>query len=187
MTEALEQDQQRDEAFRRASTDPLTGLYNRQYVIDAIEKDVRRARRYGTPLSCLMLDLDGFKELNETYGHLEGDSILRSAADAIAASVREIDIAARYGGDEFCIFAPATALDGAMLIAERLRSAIAAMDVVAGRRLLTITASVGVFSPTTMSQFRPTTLIDCAEAALRKAKLIGNHVCAYSVPSVVVA
>ena len=63
------------------ATDPLTGLYNRNYILDAIEKDTRRARRYGTPLACLMLDLDGFKELNDTYGHLEGDSILRQVAD----------------------------------------------------------------------------------------------------------
>ena len=182
MTERLEREQQHDDAFRRASIDPLTGLYNRQYILDAIEKDIRRARRFGTPLSCLMLDLDGFKELNENYGHLEGDSILLGAAAAIADSVREIDIAARYGGDEFCILAPATPLDGAMLLAERLRSAIATMDVVAGGRLLTVTASVGVFSPTTMSQFRPTTLIDCAETALRRAKLAGHQVCAYSVP-----
>ena len=73
-----------------------------------------------------------------------------------------------------------------MLLAERLRSAVATMDVVAGRRLLTITASVGVFSPSNMSQLRPTTLIDCAEAALRKAKLTGDQVCAYSAPPVVV-
>ena len=186
MTERLEQVQQPDEAFRRASTDPLTGLYNRQYMVDAIEKDIRRARRYGTPLSCLMLDLDGFREINDKHGHLAGDAVLRQVADTITASAREIDITARYGGDEFCILAPATGLDGAMLLAERLRSAIAALELSA-HRPLTVTASVGVFSPTTMSQFRPTTLIDCAETALRKAKLTGNQVCAYSVPYVGVA
>ena len=187
MTERLEQDQPLDEAFQRAATDPLTGLYNRQYILDAIEKDIRRARRYGTPLSCLMLDLDGFKELNDKYGHLVGDSVLRQVAETIASSLRETDIAARYGGDEFCIVAPATGLDGAMLLAERLRSALATMDVVAGGRLLTVTASVGVFSPTTMSQVRLTTLIDCAESAVRKAKLAGNQVCTYSMPSIGVA
>ena len=186
MNGRLEQEQQRDDAFRRASTDPLTGLYNRQYIVDAIEKDIRRARRYGTPLSFLMLDLDGFKELNDKYNHLVGDSVLRQVAVTIAASLREIDIAARYGGDEFCILAPATGLDGAMLLAERLRSAIAAIEVVDGL-LLSITASVGVFCPTTMSQFRPTTLIDYAETALRKAKLTGNLVCSYSLPYVSVA
>jgi diguanylate cyclase (GGDEF)-like protein len=186
MTERLGQEQQPDEAFRRASTDPLTGLYNRQYMVDAIEKDIRRARRYGTPLSCLMLDLDGFREINDKHGHLAGDAVLRQVADTITASVREIDITARYGGDEFCILAPATGLDGAMLLAERLRSAIAALEISA-HSPLTVTASVGVFSPTTMSQFRPTTLIDCAQTALRKAKLTGNRVGAYSVPYVGVA
>ena len=186
MTERIEREQQPDEAFRRASTDPLTGLYNRQYMVDAIEKDIRRARRYGTPLSCLMLDLDGFREINDQCGHLEGDAVLRRVADTITASAREIDITARYGGDEFCILAPATGLDGAMLLAERLRSAIAALEL-SEAHTLTVTASIGVFSPTTMSQFRPTTLIDCAEMALRKAKLTGNQVCAYSVPYVGVA
>jgi diguanylate cyclase (GGDEF)-like protein len=186
MTQGLDADQQFDEAFRRASTDPLTGLYNRQYILDAIEKDTRRARRYGTPLACLMLDLDGFRKLNEDCGHLEGDTILRIAADTISATVREIDIAARYGADEFCILAPATGLDGAMLLAERLRDAIAAMDVVAGRRLMALTARVGVVCPTTMSQLRPATLIDCAESALRQAKLSGDSICAYTTPYVVV-
>ena len=176
MTEGLEFDQHSDEAFRRASTDPLTGLYNRQYVVDAIEKDIRRARRYGTPLSCLMVDLDGFQALNDKYGHLECDSVLRRVADAITASIRDIDIAARYGGDEFCILAPATGLDGAMLLAERLRSAVAGLEAVADRPLF-VTVSVGVFCPSTMSQLRPTTLIDCAETALRKAKLTGDDVC----------
>lgn len=187
MTGRHERVQQQEGAFKRAVTDPLTGIYNRQYILDAIEKDVRRARRYGTPLSCLMLDLDGFKEMNDKYGHIEGDRILRRVAETIASTLRETDIAARYGGDEFCIVASATGLDGAMLLAERLRSAIATMDAVAGGRLLTITASVGVFSPATMSQFRPTALIDYAETALRKAKLNGNQVCAYSTSSVGVA
>jgi diguanylate cyclase (GGDEF)-like protein len=172
---------------RRSGNDPLTGLYNRQHIVDQLEKDCRRARRYGTPLACLMLDIDGFKELNNKHGHIEGDNILRQVASAISKSLREIDVAARYGSDEFCILAPETGLDGALLLAERLRSAIAAMEVVAGRHSLTVTASVGVFSPATMNQVRPTTLIEYAEAALRKAKLTGNQVCAYSVPSVTVA
>jgi len=172
---------------RRSGNDPLTGLYNRQHIVDALDKDCRRARRYGTPLGCLMLDIDGFKELNNRHGHIEGDKVLRQVAAVISQSIREIDVVARYGSDEFCILAPETGLDGATLLGERLRSAIAAMEVVAGRHSLTVTASVGVFSPTTMNQVRPITLIEYAQTALRKAKLTGNQVCAYSVPSVSVA
>ena len=183
-----EERHQREQADRRAVTDPLTGLYNRHYLADALEKECRRAKRYGSPLSCLMVDLDGFKECNDKYGHLEGDSVLRQVAAAVANSVREIDIAARYGGDEFCILAPETGIEGAMQLGERLRFAIAGMELMAGRRSITITASVGVFSPATMNQLRPTTLIEHADAALRKAKLTGkNRVCEYTIPSVSVA
>jgi len=183
-----EEESRRGEADRRAVTDPLTGLYNRHYLADALEKECRRAKRYGSPLSCLMVDLDGFKECNDKYGHLQGDAVLRQVAIAVANCVREIDIAARYGGDEFCILAPETGLDGAMQLAERLRFAIAAMELRAGRHPITITASVGVFSPATMNQLRPTTLLDHADAALRKAKATGkNPVCEYTVPPASVA
>jgi two-component system, cell cycle response regulator len=183
-----EEERQREETERRAVTDPLTGLYNRSYLADALEKECRRAKRYGSPLSCLILDLDDFQRLNDKHGHLEGDSVLRQVAIAIGNSVREIDIAARYGGDEFCILAPETGLDGAMRLAERLRFAIAAMELHTGRHRIVITASIGVFSPATMNQLRPTTLLDRAEAALRKAKLTGkNQVCDYVVPSIGVA
>ena len=154
----------------RAGTDPLTGLFNRQYATDALERDCRRARRYGTPLSCLILDLDGFKELNDRFGHAEGDAVLRQVAAAVTHSVRDIDTAARYGGDEFLILAPETGLDGAMLLAERLRSAVAAMELVVGRHSMTITASVGVFSPATMNQLRPQTLIDYASRCPSQGK-----------------
>jgi len=183
-----EEERQREETDKRAVTDPLTGLYNRNYLGDALEKECRRAKRYGSPLSCLMLDLDDFKEVNDRHGHLEGDSVLRQVAIAIGNSVREIDIAARYGGDEFCFLAPETGLEGAMQLAERLRFAIAAMELHAGRHRIAITASIGVFSPATMNQLRPTTLLDRADAALRKAKLTGkNQVCDYRIPSIGVA
>jgi len=179
-----EEERQREEADRRAITDPLTGLYNRPYVAEALERECRRGRRYGSPLACLMLDVDAFKECNQKYGHLEGDGVLRQVAAAIRNTVRDIDIPARFGGDEFCIVAPETGIEGAMQLGERLRFAIAAMELNAGHHSFAITASVGVFSPATMNQMRPSTLLDHAEAALRKAKADGrNRVCEYTVPS----
>ena len=121
-------------------------------------------------LPASMLDVDAFKECNQKYGHLEGDAVLRQVAAAIRNTVRDIDIPARFGGDEFCIVAPETGLEGAMQLGERLRFAIAAMELNAGHHSFAITASVGVFSPATMNQMRPSTLLDHAEAALRKAK-----------------
>jgi diguanylate cyclase (GGDEF)-like protein len=165
---------------RGSGIDPLTGLHNRQSITDAIERDCRRARRYGTPLSCLLLDLDGFKELNDRFGHAVGDAVLRQVAITIGHSLRDIDSAARYGADEFCILAPETGLEGAMLLGERLRAAVAAMEFVVGKQSTSITASVGVFSPSTMNQVRSTTLIEYAASALRKAKVTGNAVCPYS-------
>jgi two-component system cell cycle response regulator len=183
-----EEEREREEADRRAITDPLSGLYNRNYVAEALERECRRGRRYGSPLACLMLDLDGFKECNDKYGHLEGDAVLRQVATAIRNTVRDLDIPARFGGDEFCILAPETGLEGAMQLAERLRFAIAAMELRAGRHAFTITASIGVFSPATMNQMRPATLLDHADAALRKAKETGrNRVCEYTVPSASIA
>jgi two-component system cell cycle response regulator len=179
-----EEEREREEADRRAITDPLSGLYNRNYVAEALERECRRGRRYGSPLACLMLDLDGFKECNDKYGHLEGDAVLRQVAITIRNTVRDLDIPARFGGDEFCIVAPETGLEGAMQLAERLRFAIAAMELRAGRHAFTITATIGVFSPATMNQMRPATLLDHADAALRKAKETGrNRVCEYTVPS----
>jgi two-component system, cell cycle response regulator len=179
-----EEERQREEADRRAITDPLTGLYNRPYVAEALERECRRGRRYGSPLACLMLDVDGFKECNQKYGHLEGDGVLRQVAAAIRHTVRDIDIPARLGGDEFCIVAPETGLEGAIQLGERLRFAIAAMELSAGGQSFAITASIGVFSPATMNQMRPSTLLDHAEAALRKAKADGrNRVSEYTVPS----
>jgi two-component system, cell cycle response regulator len=184
----LEEERQREEADRRAITDPLTGLYNRPYVSEALERECRRGRRYGSPLACLMLNVDGFKECNQKYGHLEGDAVLRQVAAAIRHTVRDIDVPARFGGDEFCIVAPETGLEGAMQLGERLRFAIAAMELSAGGHVFTITASIGVFSPATMNQMRPSTLLDHAESALRKAKADGrNRVCEYTVPSATLA
>jgi two-component system, cell cycle response regulator len=183
-----EERRQREEADKRADTDPLTGRYNRHYLGEMLENECRRAKRYGSPLSCLMVDLDGFKAINDKFGRLVGDSVLRQVAIVIENSVREIDIAARYGGDEFCVLAPETQLDGAMQLAERLRFAIAAMDLAAGKSHIKVTASVGVFSPATRNQIRPTTIIEHADTALRKAKGTGrNRVCDYTVPSVDVA
>jgi two-component system cell cycle response regulator len=183
-----EDERQREEADRRAITDPLTGLYNRHYVAEALDRECRRGRRYGSPVACLVLDLDEFKKCNEKYGHLEGDSVLRQVATAIRNTVRDIDIPARLGGDEFCIVAPETGLDGAIQLGERLRFAVAAMELKAGKAAIAITASIGVFSPATMNQMRPSSLLDHAEAALRKAKASGrNRVCEYAVPSAATA
>lgn len=111
---------------RQVVTDGLTGLYNDSHFRAALEWEVRKAQRYGRKLALLMIDLDGFKRLNDHHGHLAGDQVLREVAEAIGASCRDCDLAARYGGDEFAVILPETDLPGARETARRLAGRIEA-------------------------------------------------------------
>lgn len=183
-----EERKRRDDQERMAFLDPLTGLYNRRYLDEALQRECVRVRRYWGLVSCLMLDLDGFKACNDTYGHLEGDELLKRIADAVTKTVRDTDIAARYGGDEFCIVLPETSLDGALQLAERVRDAIGRVSVIMGEHVASVTASVGVFSPEHRIHMTPAAMIHYADEAVRQAKASGkNQVRAYETPSITVA
>ncbi len=113
------------EEFKKLSiTDPLTGIYNRRYLNIRLSEEITRYNRYKHPFSFLMFDLDGFKEYNDTYGHISGDNLLKSLADVIEGSLRTIDIAARFGGDEFVVIFPQTAKTDAIQITNRLKEKI---------------------------------------------------------------
>ncbi|MGH2349172.1 MAG: GGDEF domain-containing protein [bacterium] len=109
-----------------AIRDPLTGVFNRRYFREVYASEIKRARRTGEPLSIAMLDLDGFKNLNDTRGHLAGDAVLVSFAEVLRNSMRSVDILARYGGDEFVILMPSTSEDHARRAIQRLRANLAA-------------------------------------------------------------
>jgi diguanylate cyclase (GGDEF)-like protein len=109
---------------RSAITDGLTGLFNHMYFIAALRREALRSKRHGLKLSLIMLDLDDFKRLNDSRGHLEGDKVLMKAAALVSESLREIDLAARYGGEEFAVILPDTPRTGAFVVAERIRSRI---------------------------------------------------------------
>jgi diguanylate cyclase (GGDEF)-like protein len=109
---------------RSAVSDGLSGLYNHNYCLQAIKRELLRARRHSYQLSFVLLDLDDFKKVNDTYGHLEGDRLLMQTAAIIKSSLREIDIAARYGGEEFAILLPDTPHTGAFVVADRVRQRI---------------------------------------------------------------
>jgi diguanylate cyclase (GGDEF)-like protein len=111
-----------------ANTDPLTGLANRRYLLDHLEREVERARRYRRPLSLVYIDLDGFKAVNDRHGHLFGDEVLKGAATAMRAMLRSTDLMARIGGDEFAILMPETALVGAANATGKLRRALNAFS-----------------------------------------------------------
>lgn len=139
-----------EELKKLTITDPLTGLLNRRYLYERLKDEVARSERHGYPLSLLMLDLDGFKYCNDTFGHLFGDKTLKVIAETILNTVRTMDIVARYGGDEFMVILPETDESLAIDIAERLRNNVAKKVVLtqtqnsAGEEPRTLTASIGI-------------------------------------------
>ncbi len=114
-------DEMREEALRLSYTDDLTGIYNHRFFIEQLAREVERHKRYSTPLSLLMIDIDYFKHYNDTNGHLAGNEVLRAIAILIERGVRQTDIVARYGGEEFSAILTNTGREGALEIAERIR------------------------------------------------------------------
>ncbi|MEZ4269390.1 MAG: diguanylate cyclase [Myxococcota bacterium] len=165
------------ELERMARMDDQTGLSNRRYVMERLDEELGRAQRHRTPLSVMLLDLDHFKAVNDTHGHLAGDAVLLQTARVIQAAMRVSDIKGRFGGEEFVTIMPQTTLDGAKLFADRLRVAIGAQvhrDIGADFR---VTCSIGVasFGPgaATLSD-----LLRQADRALYEAKRLGrDRVC----------
>ena len=141
---ALENARLFEEVHRLAITDPLTGLFNRRYFFDAARREFERARRYKTPLAIILIDLDHFKGVNDTYGHIAGDHVLVTVSSRCKQSLRDVDVPARYGGEEFIFLLPETDLSGAHLLAERLRERIKEQVIETGNLRIAVTASLGV-------------------------------------------
>lgn len=130
---------------RVSITDALTGLYNRGYMINRLAGDLSYSQRYGQPLSCLMMDLDFFKAINDTYGHQAGDLVLRQLAQIINMNLRKSDVAVRYGGEEFFVICPNTEGNGAVMLGERIRRAVQEHDFDIGDgNVIRMTISIGV-------------------------------------------
>lgn len=156
-----------------SNTDELTQLFNRRYLQSTLERELRAARRYNHPLSVAMLDLDHFKLLNDTYGHVEGDSVLKTIAATITKELRDIDYAARYGGEEFLVVLPRTDVSGALRVAERIRVAVESYRWQAGRET-TISAGVAAQMPGS-SALTINELVSTADEALYRAKAGGRN------------
>jgi diguanylate cyclase (GGDEF)-like protein len=127
-----------------ASTDPLTGLPNRRFFDEYAALEFHRFVRFGEPVSFLMLDLDGFKAINDRYGHAAGDEVLRQVAELFRSATRSADLFARYGGEEFVALLPETDEANALSVAEKLRAAVEGMRIKAGSRRIPVTISIGV-------------------------------------------
>jgi len=163
-----------DELRRLATTDSLTGLANRRAFQARVRDERRRARRYPSPLSLLLIDINGLKRINDERGHAAGDVALRTAAQAIRRSMRVTDFGARWGGDEFAIVAPNTERGAAHRLAHRLVGELAQH---ARRRNLDVTVSIGVatLEPGRKASATVQSLLSAADAALYRAKSAGSN------------
>ena len=159
-------------AEEQGRRDPLTGLFNRRQMDADLDAESRRATRYGSPCSFMLLDIDHFKKLNDTYGHTYGDEVLREVAGLLSASLRDTDTAYRYGGEEFAVVLRATALDDALPLVERLRCDVERHF--AGRRGAPVTASFGAAGVDSGGD-TPLRVIQAADAALYRAKERGRN------------
>jgi len=170
-----------EEANHFSKCDSLTGLYNRGYFEDSLSGEISRSRRYETEFSILFLDLDDFKKVNDTMGHLAGDYVLKKVANLIINEKREEDVVARYGGEELVVILPETNKVNTIIKAERIRKKIQDMSLVFDGKKIQITASGGIATfPQDATEANK--LIQCADQALYRAKAEGkNQICLYSI------
>jgi diguanylate cyclase (GGDEF)-like protein len=161
-----------------SARDSLTGLYNRWYVMEKIDSEMNRALRHGQPMSLLMLDLDHFKRVNDSFGHSVGDEVLKVVGQVLRDSCRVYDVPGRYGGEEFCIVLPETRASNTRVVAERIRSRLASTQLPVGEGFVTVTASIGVAGMDSVAEegvVSAAALLDRADRALYAAKHHGRN------------
>lgn len=169
----------RDKLKTLATTDELTGLHNRKYLLERMDQEISRAKRYGNALSLLLFDLDFFKVVNDIYGYEWGDVLLKSIADKLKGLIRKEDILTRYGDEEFVVVLPNTSEDNAFLFAERFRKDIEKMEFIpAGeeeRHPITISGGIATYPCLPDTEEDANTIIRYAEHALYNAKKRGKN------------
>jgi len=158
-----------------ALTDALTGLHNRGWLDDAFDREVKRSERDQLPLSLIMIDVDDFKNYNDDYGHLAGDQVLITVAEAIRSPLRPNDMVARFGGEEFAVLLPETTVNNARLIAERLRERVSSRDagILDDKRLPNVTISLGIAGRQPGTQLDK--MLAAADGAMYDAKRHGKN------------
>ena len=165
----------KEELRNQAMRDGLTGLWNRASIFDILHQELSRASRTSAPVAVLMADLDRFKEINDTYGHLTGDVVLKEAASRMTADIRCYDAIGRYGGEEFLIILPGCNESGGATQAERLRESIASRPFDVQDNVIPVTCSIGVSWTTMPDAGQTDLLVRCADAALYGAKREGRN------------
>jgi two-component system cell cycle response regulator len=181
---SLESAVNRARLVRSGFTDPLTGWHNRRYLQSRMHEELARCRRERTPLTCLMIDIDHFKSVNDRFGHLAGDEVLRQIAQCISGEVRGSDVSARYGGEEFVVLLPGTGVAAGFRLAERIRLAVAGepFELPEGSRL-PVTVSIGVAEHSPALDERDLRIVGdrllaLADVALYEAKAAGRNMVA---------
>ena len=161
--------------LHQATTDRMTRLYTHHFFEKALSDEIQRANRFESTFSLIMLDIDHFKAFNDTYGHVAGDAVIRSIADVLRSSTRGIDLTARYGGEEFVVILPGVQSEGAAVVAERIRSSVAATELIEGDARVTVTVSVGVaeYDPSRTTNVRE--IVTQADRALYESKDQGRN------------
>jgi diguanylate cyclase len=165
-----------DEVRRESMLDPLTKIYNRKYFDDGLQSAMADARETGEPLCLLLVDIDHFKRFNDTYGHQTGDQVLRLVAMTLKSNIKGKDVVARYGGEEFAAILPSTDLEGAVILADNIRKAIQAKELLkrsTNEKLGRITASFGV--AIFQADDLPSSFIERADRCLYAAKHAGRN------------
>jgi diguanylate cyclase (GGDEF)-like protein len=170
---ALENARLHELVERQARVDDLTGLANRRRCEEALAEELARARRFGTPFALVLGDVDDFKTINDRHGHAVGDAVLREVAEVMRATLRDVDLAARWGGEEFVVLLPGTDAEAAAEVAERLRSALAAQLLGAPDGAFRATASFGVAVYPTAQNAQE--LFETADRSLYRAKTSGKN------------
>jgi diguanylate cyclase (GGDEF)-like protein len=173
----------RDAAVKLSTLDPLTDLYNRAFLFNTVDREIHRGRRYKRGFCLLMMDLDGLKSINDRYGHFQGDAILRGAAQLIKDGLRSIDVAARYGGDEFVAVLPETDPTGAYVVAEKIRRGVSELTIESGGQQIRTSLSIGVVSYPDDGQTADELMIAADEAMYSSKRLGKNKVVGYAEPA----
>jgi diguanylate cyclase (GGDEF)-like protein len=161
--------------FRQATTDRMTGLYSHHFFEKTLEEEMERARRYKATFSLVMFDIDHFKKFNDTYGHVQGDVIIKEIARLLTQSVRQVDFPARYGGEEFAVILPSVEAKGALVVAERLRKRVETHGFPGEHGPLHVTISVGVAEFDQESTYAASEIVREADKALYQSKERGRN------------
>lgn len=172
---ALRLKDKQDKLKELAMKDGLTGLYNHTSLMELFEKDLARQKRINSNLSFVMIDIDHFKNVNDTYGHIVGNIILKDVSDILINSVRQTDLVFRYGGEEFCLVLPGADKDGALLFCERIRKKIEDFNFDIGDKTINITVSIGIFFKDPQDNITQNEIIQRADNELYKAKSNGRN------------